>query len=190
MVSLLVLLYYYCFLLLCKGIFPFLFCIFITSLLECNEIRDAVFFHGENETSLLHKKWRMLCFLLSNSFFSMYRRSTVCFFSPFHTYWVVWICAFQIHTHFLLSSAQAINLSAFCRISIIWPSIIKILPAGTRGEKRCPQSFWTLKGLTANTCNVSVTSWVLLVWHWAQHTEWIIVYAMRGVGEKEGLAFA
>lgn len=71
-------------------------------------------------------------------------------------------CVFFSSTHFLRSSTQAINLSAFCRISIIWPSAAKILPAGTWRKKGPEHSFWTPKGLTANTeTNVNVTSWVL-----------------------------
>lgn len=44
----------------------------------------------------------------------------------------------HMFTHFFLSSMWAINLSPFCRVAIIWPSIIKIQPAGKWTEKICP----------------------------------------------------
>lgn len=149
--------------------------------------RMQVLFNEEWAVFMAWKK-RILHFL--PTFFSgLMHVSSVCLFM------LLELCEHMLcrytHTHFLVSCAGYYPVCFLQDLYNLPISYSNSTCQDVAGRKRFLALILDPRGTERwhPWANVSVMSWVLQVWHWAQHNEWIIVYVMIGVGEKEGLRF-
>lgn len=153
----------------------------LVSLQFAHKVRGCSFHLMRRELCSWHEKNIKDFTFLAHFFFGVRHVSPVCLFilreSCEHT-----------HTHFLVSCAGYYPVCLLQDLYNLPISYSYSTCQDVAGRKR----FLALTPDPRGTerwhpwANVSVMSWVLRVWHWAQHNEWIIVYVMIGVVKRKG----